>query len=183
MDSAAHLDIDDGTRDRLAVSAVLYAAGRRTYVTGCVADVLDANAGRFGLAARTRRLLIRLDGGMSTLGDPYIDVPVWRKTADRLRAAGHDHTHGLDGDPADLRTFMFCAFRHDMHSLNHAPMRLGLLDDRTVLDASWRDMAARDLYEVGLAPPCAPEPSMQHLEPTETRSGGTWDHVYLRLVQ
>lgn len=75
MDSAAHLDIDDGTRDRLAVSAVLYAAGRRTYVTGCVADVLDANAGRFGLAARTR-MLIRLDGGMSTLGDPYIDVPV-----------------------------------------------------------------------------------------------------------
>lgn len=48
-------------------------------------------------------------------------------------------------------------------------------------DASWRAVAARDLYEAGYAPAGAPEPLVQHLQPFE-HVVGPWNDVYARLV-
>lgn len=136
------LNVDDGIRDRLAMSAVRDAVGRNSHVAAPVARVVMANADRFGLSARLL-MLARLDRGISMLGDPYRDAPVWRRTADRLRRRGTCHTVGLDGSVEDLQTFMFCAFRHDMRVDARARMWMRLLDDRTVLDEGWRSACVR----------------------------------------
>ena len=173
------LDVDDDTRDALAVSAAAYAVGRHTYVTGCVADVLTANAGRF--APETNRALRRLlDVPADRLG--LVDLPHWRLASDALAHAATDGAHGLQGSGTDLRVLLFCAFRHDMGG-GHAGMWLRLLSDPPEpLDASWRAISARDLYEAGYAPAGAPEPPIQHLEPLGDAGDPAWADVYLALV-
>lgn len=173
------LDMDDSARNALAVSAARYAVGRRTYVTGCISDILTGNAGRF--ASDTNMELRRIVDVPATMLDP-IDLPCWRRALRALETAVLDTTAGLDGSDTDLRVFMSCAFRHDMSEPDAAAMWLALLDlELKPLDASWRSISARDLYENGHAPVGAPEPPIQHLQPFE-RVIGPWNAVYAKLL-
>lgn len=103
------LDMDDSARNALAVSAARYAVGRRTYVTGCISDILTGNAGRF--ASDTNMELRRIVDVPATMLDP-IDLPCWRRALRALETAVPDTTAGLDGSDTDLRVFMSCAYRH-----------------------------------------------------------------------
>lgn len=79
------LDIDPADRARLLASATAYAAGRRTYVVGAVSDVVAANAGRLGAAAREAladaahaalrdvRADMSLDGAWGVTVDEYLE--------------------------------------------------------------------------------------------------------------
>lgn len=173
-------DVDGRTRDRLAVSAAEYAVGRRTYVTGCVSDVLIGNAGRFSPDANTELRRI-LDAPATALGP--IDLPCWHRALRALETAVPDATAGIDGSDTDLRVLLFCAFRHDMGGDNADIWPRLLADPPELLDASWRAISARDLYEAGYAPQGAPEPPIQHLEPYERHDDSAWADVYLKLVR
>lgn len=78
------LDIDPADRARLLASATAYAAGRRTYVVGAVSDVVAANAGRLGAAAR--EALADAIRPAADAGDP-IDVPAWTRALAALETA------------------------------------------------------------------------------------------------
>ena len=119
------LDIDPADRARLLASATAYAAGRRTYVVGAVSDVVAANAGRLGAAAR--EALADAIRPAADAGDP-IDVPAWTRALAALETAAPDGSDGLDGSPVDLRILLFCAFRHDMGG-DGAGLWTRLLDD------------------------------------------------------
>lgn len=174
------LDIDGKTRDGLALSAARYAVGRRTYVTGCVSNILTGNAGRF--ASDTNMELRRIVDVPAAMLDP-IDLPCWRRVLRALETAVPDTTAGLDGSDTDLRVFMSCAFRHDIGEPDAAARWLALFDlESEPLDASWQALSARDLYEAGYAPAGAPEPPVQHLQPFE-HVVGPWSDVYARLVE
>ena len=167
------LDIDPADRARLLASATAYAAGRRTYVVGAVSDVVAANAGRLGAAAR--EALADAIRPAADAGDP-IDVPAWTRALAALETAG------LDGNAVDLRILLFCAFRHDMGGAG-AGLWTRLLDDPPEeIDGQWRAISARDLYEAGYAPQGAPEPSIQHLEPLGDAGDPAWGEIYLKLV-
>ena len=172
------LDIDPADRARLLASATAYAAGRRTYVVGAVSDVIAANAGRLGAAAR--ETLADAIRPAADAGDP-IDAPAWTRALAALETAAPDGSDGLDGSPVDLRILLFCAFRHDMGG--DAGLWTRLLDDPPEeIDGQWRAISARDLYEAGYAPQGAPKPSIQHLEPYERHDDPAWGGVYLKLV-
>lgn len=174
------LDVDDDTRDRLSVSAARYAVGRRTYAVGCVAGILAANAGRFGGAANARLRGI-LDSDEAHAG--IVDPPYWKRALTVLETAGPDTRHGLEGGRTDLTVFLTCAFRRDMGG-DGARMWLRLLDmGLPSLDAKWRAIAARDLYEAGYAPEDAPKPPIQYLEPLENVDDPAWADVYRRLMR
>lgn len=174
-----NIDIDGKTRDRLALLAAGYAVGRRTYVTGCVSDILMDNAGRF--APDTNMELRRIVDVPAAMLDP-IDLPCWRRALRALETAVPDTAAGLDGSDTDLRVLISCAFRRDMGEPDAAAMWLALFDlELKLLNAPWRAMAARDLYEAGHAPAGAPEPPIQHLQPLE-HVAGPWNDVYARLV-
>lgn len=172
------LDINPADRARLLASATAYAVGRRTYVVGAVSDVIAANAGRLGAAAREG--LARAIAPAADEEDS-IDAPVWTRVLDALEHAAPDDADGLDGSAVDLRILLHCAFRHDMGG--DAGLWTRLLEDPTEeIDGQWRAISARDLYEAGYAPQGAPEPSIQHLEPLGNAGDPAWGEVYLKLV-
>lgn len=105
------LDIDPADRARLLASATAYAAGRRTYVTGAVSEVVAANAGR--LDAAVRETLADAIRPAADAGDS-IDAPAWTRVLAALETAAPDDLDGLDGNVVDLRILLHCAFRHDM---------------------------------------------------------------------
>ena len=172
-----YLDVNPADRARLLASATAYAAGRRTYVTGAVSEVVAANAGRLDAAAW--EALADAIRPAADAGDP-IDAPAWTPALAALETAAPDGSDGLDGSPVDLCILLFCAFRHDMGG--DAGLWTRLLEDPTALDGQWRAIAARDLYEAGYAPQGAPEPSIQHLEPLGDAGDPAWGEIYLKLV-
>lgn len=148
-------------------------------VVGAVSDVVAANAGRLGAAAR--EALADAIRPAADAGDP-IDVPAWTRALAALETAAPDGSAGLDGNAVDLRILLFCAFRHDMGG-DGAGLWTRLLDDPPEeIDGQWRAISARDLYEAGYAPQGAPKPSIQHLEPYERHDDPAWGGVYLKLV-
>lgn len=161
------LDIDPADRARLLASATAYAAGRRTYVVGAVSDVVAANAGRLGAAAR--EALADAIRPAADAGDP-IDVPAWTRALAALETAAPDGSAGLDGNAVDLRILLFCAFRRDMGG--DAGLWTRLLDDPPEeIDGQ-----------------CAPSPRATCTRPATrpkarpSRPSSTWSHTNVTTI-